>query len=145
MCYFERIDYACGDWKWGNMKEQCPREWRTRETCGAKLSSEVCTSCYARPRIALADYLLAYLQPCLRQDAAFASHLISSLLPSAFDCTLCSICIQSPFPVPCNWHWHLNVVLPFSVTSTACEFSAKVSISSLFSMRADLVISTCTP
>jgi hypothetical protein len=40
MCYFERTDYACGDWKWGNMKQQCPREWRTGETCGAKLSDD---------------------------------------------------------------------------------------------------------
>lgn len=40
MCYFERTDYACGDWKWGNMKQQCPREWRTGETCGAKLSHD---------------------------------------------------------------------------------------------------------
>ena len=44
MCYFERIDYACGDWKWGNMKQQCPREWRTGETCGAKLSHDQCMS-----------------------------------------------------------------------------------------------------
>ena len=42
MCYFERIDYACGDWKWGNMKQQCAREWRTGETCGAKLSLDQC-------------------------------------------------------------------------------------------------------
>jgi hypothetical protein len=40
MCYFERTDYQCGDWKWGNMKEQCTREWRTGETCGAKLSHD---------------------------------------------------------------------------------------------------------
>lgn len=40
MCYFERVDYACGDWKWGNMKQQCQREHRTGETCGAKLSSD---------------------------------------------------------------------------------------------------------
>ena len=38
MCFYTRTDYACGDWKWGNMKEQCPREHRTGETCGAKLS-----------------------------------------------------------------------------------------------------------
>lgn len=44
MCYFERIDYACGDWKWGNMKQQCAREWRTGETCGAKLSDDRCMS-----------------------------------------------------------------------------------------------------
>lgn len=38
MCFYARTDYACGDWKWGNMKEQCPREHRIGETCGAKLS-----------------------------------------------------------------------------------------------------------
>lgn len=38
MCFYTRTDYACGDWKWGNMKEQCPREHRMGETCGAKLS-----------------------------------------------------------------------------------------------------------
>jgi hypothetical protein len=44
MCYFERIDYACGDWKWGNMKMQCAREYRTGETCRAKLSNDMCMS-----------------------------------------------------------------------------------------------------
>jgi hypothetical protein len=38
MCFYSRTDFVCGDWKWGNMKEQCPREHRTGETCGAKLS-----------------------------------------------------------------------------------------------------------
>jgi hypothetical protein len=38
MCFYTRTDFACGDWKWGNMKEQCPREHRTGETCGARLS-----------------------------------------------------------------------------------------------------------
>lgn len=44
MCYFARIDYECRDWKWGNMKQQCAREWRTGETCGAKLSHEMYTT-----------------------------------------------------------------------------------------------------
>ena len=39
MCFYERIDYACGDWKWGNMKERCPRQPRLGETCGAKLAA----------------------------------------------------------------------------------------------------------
>ena len=38
MCFYTRTDYACGDWKWGNMKERCPRQHRIGETCGAKLS-----------------------------------------------------------------------------------------------------------
>ena len=37
MCFFSVIDYACGDWKWGNMREQCPREHRMGEQCGARL------------------------------------------------------------------------------------------------------------
>ena len=37
MCYYATTDYTCGDWKWGNMKERCPRQHRIGETCGAKL------------------------------------------------------------------------------------------------------------
>lgn len=37
MCYYATTDYTCGDWKWGNMKERCPRQHRMGETCGAKL------------------------------------------------------------------------------------------------------------
>ena len=37
MCYYERKDYTCGDWKWGNMKQRCPRQPRMGETCGARL------------------------------------------------------------------------------------------------------------
>jgi len=44
MCYYERVDYACRDWKWGNMKQQCQREWRTGETCGAKLFHDLWTT-----------------------------------------------------------------------------------------------------
>lgn len=27
----------CGDWKWGNFKAHCSKEYRTGETCGMKL------------------------------------------------------------------------------------------------------------
>lgn len=37
MCYFAQTRYACGDWKWGNLVERCPRQHRIGETCGAKL------------------------------------------------------------------------------------------------------------
>lgn len=37
MCYYEQTLYACTDWKWGNMKERCPRQHRMGETCGVKL------------------------------------------------------------------------------------------------------------
>lgn len=53
MCYFARTDYVCGDWKWGNMMERCPRQHRIGETCGAKLvhtdyitkNSDKCKTC----------------------------------------------------------------------------------------------------
>ncbi|KAH0843567.1 hypothetical protein AYO21_10569 [Fonsecaea monophora] len=53
MCYYARTDFACGDWRWGNMKQRCPRQPRIGETCGAKLvdtenlskSDEDCKNC----------------------------------------------------------------------------------------------------
>ncbi|OQU97719.1 hypothetical protein CLAIMM_03609 [Cladophialophora immunda] len=30
-------DFRCGDWRWGNMKQRCPRQPRIGETCGARL------------------------------------------------------------------------------------------------------------
>lgn len=38
MCFYERTDYSCRDWKWGNMKTRCARQPRLGETCGAKLT-----------------------------------------------------------------------------------------------------------
>lgn len=40
MCYYAQTTYTCGDWKWGNMTERCPRQPRIGETCGAKLVAE---------------------------------------------------------------------------------------------------------
>jgi len=42
MCFYERIDFLhCGDHRWGTMREQCPREYRTGETCrGVRLSHD---------------------------------------------------------------------------------------------------------
>jgi septal ring factor EnvC (AmiA/AmiB activator) len=37
MCYYEQTLYTCRDWKWGNMKERCPRQHRMGETCGVKM------------------------------------------------------------------------------------------------------------
>jgi hypothetical protein len=37
MCYYARTDFSCKDWRWGNMKQRCPRQPRMGETCGAKL------------------------------------------------------------------------------------------------------------
>jgi hypothetical protein len=53
MCFYERMDYRCGDFKWGNMKHRCERQHRMGETCGQKLlddgghqySPDICRIC----------------------------------------------------------------------------------------------------
>ncbi|KAL2150588.1 hypothetical protein VTH82DRAFT_7151 [Thermothelomyces myriococcoides] len=51
MCYFDHQLWLCGWWKWGPFREQCPKEYRTGETCGLKLiyhthmESKVCKLC----------------------------------------------------------------------------------------------------
>jgi len=37
MCFYEQYRFTCGDWKWGNFREHCNREYRMGETCGMKL------------------------------------------------------------------------------------------------------------
>ncbi|KAF1823844.1 uncharacterized protein K489DRAFT_379844 [Dissoconium aciculare CBS 342.82] len=37
MCFYDNFKYACQDWKWGNFREQCTKEYRTGETCGMKM------------------------------------------------------------------------------------------------------------
>lgn len=37
MCYYEQFKYACQDWKWGNFRGHCHKEYRLGETCGMKL------------------------------------------------------------------------------------------------------------
>ncbi|KUJ15285.1 uncharacterized protein LY89DRAFT_750605 [Mollisia scopiformis] len=37
MCYYEQYSMACGDWKWGNFRAHCSKEYRTGETCEMKL------------------------------------------------------------------------------------------------------------
>jgi hypothetical protein len=37
MCYYDNTRWSCGFWKWGNFRMQCPKEYRTGETCGQKL------------------------------------------------------------------------------------------------------------
>jgi hypothetical protein len=36
MCFYDQYRYECGDWKWGNFKEHCNKEYRMGETCGMK-------------------------------------------------------------------------------------------------------------
>lgn len=51
MCYYDNYKFACNDWKWGNFRQHCQREYRTGETCGTKLVfqtlplAEKCTMC----------------------------------------------------------------------------------------------------
>ena len=40
MCFYEQIVNTCGDWKWGNFKAHCSKEYRTGETCGMKMVFE---------------------------------------------------------------------------------------------------------
>lgn len=37
MCFFDQTRWSCGFWRWGNLREQCSREYRIGETCGLKL------------------------------------------------------------------------------------------------------------
>ncbi|KUJ18599.1 uncharacterized protein LY89DRAFT_550845, partial [Mollisia scopiformis] len=40
MCYYDQYQMTCGDWKWGNFRKQCSKEYRTGDTCGMKLIME---------------------------------------------------------------------------------------------------------
>ncbi len=37
MCFYDQSIFTCGDFKWGNVREHCDKEYRTGETCGMKL------------------------------------------------------------------------------------------------------------
>lgn len=37
MCYYNQKRWRCGYWRWGQFSRQCPKEYRTGETCGLKL------------------------------------------------------------------------------------------------------------
>jgi hypothetical protein len=45
MCFYEMFRFECGDWKWGNFKQHCNKEYRMGETCGMKLVLET----YSQP------------------------------------------------------------------------------------------------
>ncbi|KAF2434203.1 hypothetical protein EJ08DRAFT_646645 [Tothia fuscella] len=40
MCFYEQFRFACGDFKWGNFRQHCQKEYRMGETCGMKLVNE---------------------------------------------------------------------------------------------------------
>jgi hypothetical protein len=65
MCFYERTDYCCGDWKWGNMKSRCARQHRLGESCGAKLTDvdnvkKVDQACRVCQTIGIAQRRLRY-------------------------------------------------------------------------------------
>ncbi|OAK96970.1 hypothetical protein IQ06DRAFT_194705, partial [Phaeosphaeriaceae sp. SRC1lsM3a] len=37
MCFFDQHRFACGDWKWGQFRQHCAKEYRMGHTCGKKL------------------------------------------------------------------------------------------------------------
>jgi hypothetical protein len=37
MCFYEQYRFTCGDFKWGNFRQHCNKEYRMGETCGMKL------------------------------------------------------------------------------------------------------------
>jgi len=37
MCFFDQVVHECGDYKWGQFRQHCAKEYRTGETCGMKL------------------------------------------------------------------------------------------------------------
>lgn len=37
MCFYDQYQMACNDYKWGNFRQHCSKEYRTGETCGMKL------------------------------------------------------------------------------------------------------------
>lgn len=51
MCYYDNYQYTCRDWKWGNFRQHCQKEYRTGETCGMKMIyqtialNDKCTQC----------------------------------------------------------------------------------------------------
>ncbi|TID13188.1 hypothetical protein E2P81_ATG10041 [Venturia nashicola] len=51
MCFYEQFRFSCGDFKWGNFRQHCSKEYRRGETCGMKLVHETqmqptkCTYC----------------------------------------------------------------------------------------------------
>ena len=40
MCFFDQTRWACGFWRWGNLRQRCTKEHRIGETCGLKLIFE---------------------------------------------------------------------------------------------------------
>ena len=41
MCFYDQFEFACKDFRWGNFREHCNKEYRRGETCGMKLVHQV--------------------------------------------------------------------------------------------------------
>ena len=39
MCFYDHIVFSCGDWKWGNFRKHCQKEYRIGEVCGMRLAN----------------------------------------------------------------------------------------------------------
>ena len=37
MCFYDCYKFECGDYKWGNFRQHCNKEYRMGETCGMRL------------------------------------------------------------------------------------------------------------
>lgn len=40
MCFYDQYIFACLDFKWGNFRQHCQKEYRRGETCGMKFVNE---------------------------------------------------------------------------------------------------------
>ncbi|KAE9963368.1 hypothetical protein BLS_009369 [Venturia inaequalis] len=40
MCFYDQFRFTCGDFKWGNFRAHCSKEYRRGETCGMRLVHE---------------------------------------------------------------------------------------------------------
>ena len=68
MCFYDHVVFSCGDWKWGQFRKHCQKEYRIGETCGSRYVNNTmndhnkCTTClslekkYRRYAKAKADY-----------------------------------------------------------------------------------------
>lgn len=51
MCFYDSYKFSCRDWKWGNFRAHCSKEYRMGETCGLRMiyqtidREEKCTYC----------------------------------------------------------------------------------------------------
>lgn len=91
MCFYYQYQFACEDWRWGNFRRHCEKEYRMGETCGTKLIWNTiplqgkCTLCrqldikQRRRAKAVSDYGRWRLEWNRRMSAAKAWDTINAL------------------------------------------------------------------